>query len=150
MESALGHHLPPDLVQYILEIAVATRIQAIARGSLARIHRRPMGRHGFEELGGGAYRYAGGDFARDLYLWMASFRPHAYSVCIEMTHTDRVATILGPERAMVSACIHCPLFQDFEIYSSAFVPCHGRPCEYRVHVSIHDDCTPSHRSGIWT
>ena len=149
MESALSHRLPPDLARYIVEIAAATRIQPTARGSLARIHRRPMGRHGFEESGDGAYRYVGVDFARDLYFWLASFRPHAYSVCIEMTHSDGVVTMLSPERAMVSARVHCPLFQDFEMYSNAFVPCHGRPCEHRVHVSIHDDCTPSRWSGIW-
>ena len=53
MESALGHHLPPDLARYMVEIAAATRIQAITRGSLAHIHRLPMGRYGFEAFGDG-------------------------------------------------------------------------------------------------
>ena len=80
MEGVLIRRVPSDLARYIVEIAAATRIQAIARGSLARIHRLPMGRHGFQKIGDGAYKYAGSDFARDLYLWMASFRPNAYSV----------------------------------------------------------------------
>ena len=56
-----------------------------------------------------------------------------------MTHTDGVTTVLGPERALVSARVDCPLLQDLLMYSSAFVPCHGHPCEYRVHVSIDGD-----------
>ena len=50
MACVLRGRLPADVVQHIQTLAAATRIQAIARAMLVRVHRMPMCRHGFEPL----------------------------------------------------------------------------------------------------
>ena len=136
MSFVLGNRLPPDIVQHISDMAAATHVQAFARGMLARIRRMPACRFGFEQFDEGAYRYVGCDFDGDLARWTAAFRPGAYSASITVTYTDGMLTIIGPQRLLVTPSGLCwSLIGDWQMYSLAFVPCHGQPCEYHIHVS---------------
>ena len=145
MACVLRGRLPADVVQHIQTLAAATCIQAIARAMLVRVHRMPMCRHGFEPLAAfetcqGVYQYGGEDFERDLERWTASLRPGAYLVWLRTVHPDGVSTTIGPERMLVSPQrVGWSLLRDWELYSLAFVPIHGRPCEYHIHVTTHVD-----------
>ena len=142
MESALRCCLPPDLARHVIEIAAATRIQASARASFVRIRRLPICRHGFEKtrFGKGTYQYSGDTFESDLESWTASFRPGVYRVWMRTTHADGTATSVGPEKMYVTPRSACwSLFKTWEMYSLAFVPCHGRLSEYHIHVTVVGD-----------
>ena len=60
MSFVLSNRLPPDIVQHISDMTAATRVQAFARGMLARIRRMPACRFGFEvaQFDEGAYCYS--------------------------------------------------------------------------------------------
>lgn len=138
VESALRCCLPLDLARYVIEIAASTRIQASARASFVRIRRLPMWRHGFEKtrFGKGTYQYTGSSFESDLEQWTASFRPGVYTVWIRTAHVDGTATNVGPEKMYVTPGGVCwSLFKTWEMYSLAFMPCHGRLSEYHIHVT---------------
>ena len=136
MEDVLRHRVPHDLARHIVQLAAATCLQAAVRRLLVRTRRLPACRFGFEQSDGGAYRYVGRDFDGDLPRWTATFRPGAYSALVTVTHTDGMHSIIGPQRLLVTPSgLFWSLIRDWQMYSHAFVPCHGQPSVYHVHVS---------------
>ena len=147
----LSKTLPTEVVRHIVEIGACVRIQAMARGMLARARRAPRVGKGFCNTGVSGERasawlsawvsesaserasesasewmYRGSTEIVDALIeWARSWRPGVYEVKLKCSHPDGLVSKLGSERIIVTPSGTHANLRDWRMYLQAFQMHHG-------------------------